>query len=115
MIAYSILLSSLFFCRQVPLLEKRTYNCLLYIRGGGLGRATVVSHVLEIEFLYAAPHSHAQESAMRHVQDVAKIEPCTSKQAQNNNPTAKQHLQLKPSCAVLETPTSRKRQNRNNS
>jgi hypothetical protein len=58
--------------------------------------------------LYAAPHSHAQDSAMRHVQDVAKMGPCTSKQAHNNNPTIKQRLHLKPSCAVLEISTYRK-------
>jgi hypothetical protein len=45
---------------------------------------------------------------MRHVEDVAKNEPCTIKQAQNNNATAKQHLHHKPSCAALETFTSRK-------
>jgi hypothetical protein len=71
-------------------------------------RATDAAHVLEIEFLCIAPHPHAQESAMRHVEDVAKNGSCTSKQTQNNNATAKQHLQLKPSCAVLEISTSRK-------
>jgi hypothetical protein len=47
---------------------------------------------------------------MRHVEDVAKKAPCTCKQAQNNSPTTKQQLQLKPSCAALETFTSRKEQ-----
>jgi hypothetical protein len=58
--------------------------------------------------VYAAPHPHAQETATRHVKDVAKNGPCTTKQTQNNNPTTKQRLHQKPSCAVLETPTSRK-------
>jgi hypothetical protein len=61
-----------------------------------------------LENLYAAPHPHAQETAMRHVQDVAKNGPCTSKQTQNNNPTTKQRLHLKPSCAALEISTPRK-------
>jgi hypothetical protein len=60
--------------------------------------------------LCIAPHPHAQESATRHVEDVAKKEPSTCKQTQNNNPTTKQHLHLNPSCAALETFTSRKGQ-----
>jgi hypothetical protein len=57
--------------------------------------------------VYAVPHSHAQESAMRHVEDVAENRYCTRKQAQNNNAAAKQRLILKLSCAVLGTFTSR--------
>ena len=93
---------------------------LLYIRGGGHGRATKTvtpprQHVKEIRIRCIASHPHAQESAMRHVEDVAKNGPCTSKQTQNNNLTTKQRLQLKPSCAALKTSTSRKEKSANRS
>jgi hypothetical protein len=41
---------------------------------------------------------------------VAKKETCTSKQTFKNNLTTKRNLIHKPSCAVLEISTSRKRQ-----
>ncbi len=79
----------------------------LYKGRGVLGKATEAA-CGDLCAVYAAPHSHAQETATRHVQDVTKKETYTSKQTQNNNPTTKQRLHQKPSCAVLETPTSRK-------
>jgi hypothetical protein len=52
---------------------------------------------------------------MRHVEDVAKKDTCTSKRTQNYNLTTKQRLQLKPSCAALKTSTSRKEKSANRS
>jgi hypothetical protein len=61
------------------------------------------------ESLYAAPHPHPQETAMRHVEDVEKKGFYTSKQALKHKQKPKHTPTHKPSCAALEKATSQKR------
>jgi hypothetical protein len=79
----------------------------LHKRKGAGGKAREVA-CGDLCVIYAAPYPHAQESAMHHVEGVAKNGPCTSKRTQNYNLTTKQRLHRKPSCAVLEISTSQK-------
>jgi hypothetical protein len=86
---------------------------VLFIGGRGSRQSNRISFCMWVnESLYAAPHPHPQETAMRHVEDVEKKGTYTSKQTPKHKQKPKHNPIRKPSCAALEISTSRKRKNR---
>jgi hypothetical protein len=75
----------------------RSSKAASYKGRGGLGKE-IEAPCADLCNLYAVPHSHAQESAMRYVGDVAKLIICTRIGRRKTTQKPKQNPNHKQSC-----------------
>jgi hypothetical protein len=64
--------------------------------------ATQCLLVLKLEFLYAAPHPHAQETNIPNMEDVEKMGSATCEGAMNQTLMAKRYVVQTRSCGTIK-------------